>query len=541
VSRSRIKSSSPRQERERRSGIPRPPSRRPVATESMLTLQSNVGNSAFSRALESRGEVSPQTPDQGKSSLSQTAIKLSNPDDVSEREADRFATAATGQIPTTANSANSNSSPLASHLNDATAALAGGGKVLPNHLRDLFEPTPGKDLGEVRLHTDGRVAEAADGINARAYTVGKDIAFGAGEYAPETTRGWGLLAHELAHALQPAKSGPTTVHRKTKGEAMVDKANVFLSQDANLKAEVDVLKAAIREMKKGKSVAFNKKEGLKRVRNAAGLLKLDAKKTAVLSTDWEWLADNAGKAGQKDYTAKEKAFFRVLRSSIDVLDDKYPQQQTKFWLKNTAPQIVDIIINVANADMPADQLFAYANKEGLIDYVRGEIPGLGSTATPTSAQLAGVSTTKSISGFDRFGLDDFRDELTAKREPLTGFLPAGFDLKKTTPEDRVNEKGRTVHSAIFPDLTMALQALAAMLKRRRKIFLAEAKANGYATPTTDELVYWTYVYFNSGEFNGQLAKHKGKRVLSDWIKKKEFPNSIKLLQSYQLLKDMKLF
>lgn len=507
----------------------------------MLTLQSNVGNSAFSRALQSRGEVSPQPPDHGKSSLSRTPIKLSNPGDVSEREADRFTTVATGQISTTANSANSNSSPPASHLTDATAALASGGKALPNHLRDLFEPTLGKDLGQVRLHTDGRAAGAADGINARAYTVGKDIAFGAGEYAPETTRGRGLLAHELAHALQPAKSGPTTIHRKTKGEEMVDKANVFLSEDANLKVEVDVLKAAIREMKKGKLVAFNKKAGLKRVANAAALLKLDATKTAALSTDWEWLADNAGKAGQKAYTAKETAFFGVLRSSIDVLDDKYPQQQTKFWLKNTAPQIADIIIKVADADMPADQLFAYANKEGLIDYVRGEISGLGSTATPTSAQLAGVSTTKSISGFEHFGLDDFRDELTAKREPLTGFLPAGFDIKKTTPEDRVNEKGRTVHSAIFPDLTMALQSLAAMLKRRRKIFLAEAKANGYATPTTDELVYWTYVYFNSGEFNGQLAKYKGKRVLSDWINKKEFPNSIKLLQSYQLLKDMKLF
>jgi hypothetical protein len=64
---------------------------------------------------------------------------------------------------------------------------------------------------------------------------------------------------------------------------------------------------------------------------------------------------------------------------------------------------------------------------------------------------------------------------------------------------------------------------------------------GTRAPTEDELVYWTYVYFNSGENNGQLKKHKGKRKLSDWINKGEFDNSIKLLQSYRMLRDMKVF
>ena len=79
------------------------------------------------------------------------------------------------------------------------------------------------------------------------------------------------------------------------------------------------------------------------------------------------------------------------------------------------------------------------------------------------------------------------------------------------------------------------------MKRRRAIFLDDVKTYGYAKPTTDELVYWTYVYYNAGEFNGQLKKYKGNRVLSDWITKKEYLNSIKVVDSYRMIHAMKIF
>jgi len=92
-------------------------------------------------------------------------------------------------------------------------------------------------------------------------------------------------------------------------------------------------------------------------------------------------------------------------------------------------------------------------------------------------------------------------------------------------------------------MLMAVQALSAMLKRRRKLFQQDAKTYGYTTPTREELVYWTYLYFKVGEFGGkaQLRKYKGKRNLSDWIKKGEYANSIKVLQSYKMVKAMKIF
>lgn len=81
-------------------------------------------------------------------------------------------------------------------------ALRGRGQPLPAAERAFFEPRFGHDFGRVRLHTDTRAADSARTIHARAFTVGRNIVFGGGEYAPDTTAGQQLLAHELAHVVQ---------------------------------------------------------------------------------------------------------------------------------------------------------------------------------------------------------------------------------------------------------------------------------------------------------------------------------------------------
>ncbi|RAQ97512.1 eCIS core domain-containing protein [Thermogemmatispora tikiterensis] len=68
--------------------------------------------------------------------------------------------------------------------------------------RAFMEPRFGHDFSQVRIHTDEEAAEAAQALNARAYTVGQDIFFGPGAYAPQTDEGRHLLAHELTHTLQ---------------------------------------------------------------------------------------------------------------------------------------------------------------------------------------------------------------------------------------------------------------------------------------------------------------------------------------------------
>ena len=65
-----------------------------------------------------------------------------------------------------------------------------------------MEPRFGHDFSQVRIHTDARSDISAQALNARAYTVGQDVVFAAGQYAPHTEAGWQLLAHELAHTMQ---------------------------------------------------------------------------------------------------------------------------------------------------------------------------------------------------------------------------------------------------------------------------------------------------------------------------------------------------
>ena len=81
------------------------------------------------------------------------------------------------------------------------------GEALPGGVRQRFEQRFGRDLSRVRLHRGPQAAQAADALQARAFTHGQEIAFGPGEYAPHTLDGEQLLAHEIAHTLQPQPAG----------------------------------------------------------------------------------------------------------------------------------------------------------------------------------------------------------------------------------------------------------------------------------------------------------------------------------------------
>jgi outer membrane protein OmpA-like peptidoglycan-associated protein len=70
------------------------------------------------------------------------------------------------------------------------------------------------DFSDVRLHTDSRAAESARAVNARAYTLGRNVVFGKDEYQPNSSQGRRLLAHELAHVLQQSDGGAAQVQRE---------------------------------------------------------------------------------------------------------------------------------------------------------------------------------------------------------------------------------------------------------------------------------------------------------------------------------------
>ena len=103
--------------------------------------------------------------------------------------------------------------PRASPLTPAALAppvvhdvLRSSGQPLDAATRAYMEPRFGHDFSGVRVHTDDRAAESARAVQAQAYTVGRDVVFGTGQYAPGTKAGGELLAHELTHVARQTAS-----------------------------------------------------------------------------------------------------------------------------------------------------------------------------------------------------------------------------------------------------------------------------------------------------------------------------------------------
>lgn len=85
--------------------------------------------------------------------------------------------------------------------------LRSPGKPLDVGIRSFMEPRFGHDFSQVRVHTNTRAAESAGAVGALAYTVGEQVVFGDGQYAPTTESGRRLLAHELSHVVQQRAAG----------------------------------------------------------------------------------------------------------------------------------------------------------------------------------------------------------------------------------------------------------------------------------------------------------------------------------------------
>ena len=115
-------------------------------------------------------------------------------------------------------------------LNDV---LSAPGERLDPHTRDLMERRFGADFSCVRVHHGVSAAQSARVMAANAYTVGQNIVFGEGRYAPRSATGQRLLAHELAHTIQQRG-----IQRSPIG-------SLLSTEDPSLEAEADLAATAI--------------------------------------------------------------------------------------------------------------------------------------------------------------------------------------------------------------------------------------------------------------------------------------------------------
>jgi hypothetical protein len=190
----------------------------------VLQLQRTYGNSYVQRLLNSMH--------------AQAKLTVNPPNDIYEQEADRVAEAVT-RVPLQRQEEEEEpvrmmpvvqlqeeeelqaqlgegrpadvSTDLESRINNAKV----GGQPLSEEAREPMEQALGADFGDVRVHTDSEADEISQQLDARAFTIGRDVFFKSGEYSPVSSDGQQLLAHELTHVVQ--QDGGTI------GQAAVDR------------------------------------------------------------------------------------------------------------------------------------------------------------------------------------------------------------------------------------------------------------------------------------------------------------------------------
>jgi uncharacterized protein DUF4157 len=116
-------------------------------------------------------------------------------------------------------------------------SLQGGGQPLAKSERSFFESRFTADFSDVRVHSDTRAASLARSVNARAFTHGRNVVFGAGEYSSGSLGGRRLLAHELVHVQQ--QGGGPTLFSKLKGKETFESMPRIQRQIAGMGASAD--------------------------------------------------------------------------------------------------------------------------------------------------------------------------------------------------------------------------------------------------------------------------------------------------------------
>ncbi|MCL6258865.1 DUF4157 domain-containing protein [Aquiflexum sp. TKW24L] len=147
----------------------------------------------------------------------QEKLKISRPNDPQEKESEKMA----GQVMGTVHE-NKKTEP-SSHFATELKTTNGMGSTLSPQTKSQMESAFGSDFSGIKIHSDEQSSRLGREINAKAFTVGSDIYFQKKYFNPKDGVGKRLLAHELAHTMQPNASSGFSVKREV--EEQKDKAD----------------------------------------------------------------------------------------------------------------------------------------------------------------------------------------------------------------------------------------------------------------------------------------------------------------------------
>jgi hypothetical protein len=285
-------------------------------------------------------------------------------------------------------------------------ALRLPGQPLDSDTRLFMESRFGTDFNHVRTHTDGPAAESARAVNARAYTVGQNVVFAAGQYSPGTTEGGRLLAHELTHTIQQGGMGSALgdVRRALptgRSQPSIDNITRRLSvllQRSWIGDRIDWVSTAIRESNWAGSVP----PGAYYVLNGLSMDDMVNVIRALSSTDRKKLSDNLDEeAGGFDRSRLQLA----LSIAAAPVADKAFQEQSENLLSAiragnfATPPDGAFLLLVATSGAPRDHLLSALNRDALDELIAhrdeaSSVPGGADVLVSVNQARSKVGPTK---------------------------------------------------------------------------------------------------------------------------------------------------
>ena len=223
-----------------------------------------------------------------------------------EAQSEKEALALAGQQTTVATPAAQTPQLVPGFQQQLRPSLSQGNKI-PEATRRQMEQHLGADFSRVRIHTDERAKALSESIQANAFTLGEDIFFNHGAFAPNTGTGKKRLAHELVHTQQQSTSGSSPAIQREGKEEKKEKP----------KSETTVEVVTETNFSNGKTTA----EG-STTRSATEPVSDSVSVTATESTTGEARTNSAA------LKVKEKASGLSATAGIKALDPADPQQAT---------------------------------------------------------------------------------------------------------------------------------------------------------------------------------------------------------------------
>ena len=257
------------------------------------------------------------------------------------------------------------------------AVLRSTGAPLDHSARQTMESHFGFDFGAVRVHTGELAAASARAVNAFAYTVGNDVVFDAGRYAPSTIAGRRLLAHELTHVVQQSSAPPSVAT----SSITIGKSGSAEEQEADRAAEALESGIAAPVEQHGASALHRTDNTMPK---SAQLLKIEELLSYGLF-DWKIWDSEAIEALElvKRLSKFELAVFFSEKTYserlLDNLPDQYHAEFNALWIAHggmtTSPDIVEEINNLLTTSLwrwkfsvsAADALAAFEKLKGIAE------------------------------------------------------------------------------------------------------------------------------------------------------------------------------